>query len=102
MLFEEFTNPIMSERRDSEEKSSPDSEAPEPKAGYSDPELARTLDRVAVAYPYYKRGNEAFMKYTQRALKHSEESAQEQSAQIADLNREIEDIKQVIARLQQK
>lgn len=102
MLFEEFTNPIMPERRDSEEKSSPDSEAPEEKAGYSDPELARTLDRVAVAYPYYKRGAEGFMKYTQRALKHSEESAQEQSAKIAELSSEIEDIKQVIAKLAQR
>jgi hypothetical protein len=95
MFFEEFTNPIIPERRQAQQE-------PEPKAGYSDPELARTLDRVATRYPYYKRGPEGFMKFTQRALKHSEETDQEHSARIAELADEIEQLKQTIARLHQK
>ena len=91
MLFEEFTDPIMPERREPEEK--PD---------YSDPELARTLDRVATRYPYYKRGPEGFMKFTQRALKHSEETDQEHAARIAALADEIEQLKQTIAKLHQR
>lgn len=91
MLFEEFTDPIMPERRE-----------PEEKPGYSDPELARTLDRVATHYPYYKRGPEGFTKFTQRALMHSEETDQEHSARIAELADEIKQLKQTIARLHQK
>jgi hypothetical protein len=91
MLFEEFTDPIMPERRE-----------PEEKPGYSDPELARTLDRVAAHYPYYKRGPEGFMKFTQRALKHSEETDQEHSARIAELADEIEQLKQTVAKLHQR
>jgi hypothetical protein len=92
MFFEEFTDPIIPERRQSQQE-------PEPKAGYSDPELARTLDRVAVRYPYYKRGAEGFMKYAQRAIKHSEETDQEHEAKIAQMSDEIEQLKQTIARL---
>jgi hypothetical protein len=92
MLFEEFTDPMLPERRNSEEE----------KAGYSDPELARTLDRAAARYPYYKRGNEAFMKFAQRALKHSEETDQEHTARIAELSDEIEQLKQTIAKLHQR
>jgi len=92
MFFEEFTDPIIPERRQSQQE-------PEPKAGYSDPELARTLDRVAVRYPYYKRGAEGFMKYAQRAIKHSEETDQEHTAKIAQMSDEIEQLKQTIAKL---
>jgi hypothetical protein len=92
MFFEEFTDPIIPERRQSQQE-------PEPKAGYSDPELARTLDRVAVRYPYYKRGAEGFMKYAQRAIKHSEETDQEHEAKIAQVSDEIEQLKQTIAKL---
>jgi hypothetical protein len=95
MLFEEFTDPIMPERRQAQQE-------PEPKAGYSDPELARTLDRVAAHYPYYKRGPEGFMKFTQRALKHSEETDQEHSARIAQMSDEIEQLKQTISKLQSR
>jgi metal-responsive CopG/Arc/MetJ family transcriptional regulator len=91
MLFEEFTDPIMPERQE-----------PKEKPGYSDPELARTLDRVAAHYPYYKRGSEGFMKFAQRALKHSEETDQEHAARIAELADEIEQLKQTIAQLHQK
>lgn len=92
MFFEEFTDPIIPERRQSQQE-------PEPKAGYSDPELARTLDRVATRYPYYKRGPEGFMKFAQRALKHSEETDQEHEVKIAQMSDEIEQLKQTIARL---
>jgi metal-responsive CopG/Arc/MetJ family transcriptional regulator len=88
MLFEEFTDPIMPERRE-----------PEEKPGYSDPELARTLDRVSARYPYYKRGSEGFMKFAQRAIKHSEETDQEHEAKIAQVSDEIEQLKQTIAKL---
>jgi hypothetical protein len=92
MFFEEFTDPIIPERRQSQQE-------PEPRAGYSDPELARTLDRVSARYPYYKRGAEGFMKYAQRALKHSEETDQEHESKIAQMSDEIEQLKQTIARL---
>jgi cell division protein FtsB len=86
MLFEEFTDPILPERRDKESE-------------YSDPELARTLARAYTRYPYYKRGPEVFMKYTQRALKHSEETDQAHAAKIAQMSDEIEQLKQTIAKL---
>jgi hypothetical protein len=92
MFFEEFTDPILPERRQAQQE-------PEPKPGYSDPELARTLDRVAARYPYYKRGPEGFMKYAQRAIKHSEETDQEHEAKIAQMSDEIEQLKQTIAKL---
>jgi len=92
MFFEEFTDPIIPERRQSQQE-------PEPKAGYSDPELARTLDRVSARYPYYKRGTEGFMKFAQRALQHSEETDQEHTAKIAQMSDEIEQLKQTIAKL---
>jgi hypothetical protein len=92
MFFEEFTDPIIPERRQSQQE-------PEPKAGYSDPELARTLDRVSARYPYYKRGAEGFMKFTQRALQHSEETDQEHEVKIAQMADEIEQLKQTIAKL---
>jgi hypothetical protein len=90
MFFEEFTDPIIPERRQAQQ---------EPKAGYSDPELARTLDRVSARYPYYKRGPEGFMKFAQRAIKHSEETDQEHEAKIAQMSDEIEQLKQTIAKL---
>jgi hypothetical protein len=89
MFFEEFTDPIIPKRR----------QASESKTGYSDPELARTLDRVSARYPYYKRGPEGFMKFAQRALMHSEETDQEHTAKIAQMSDEIEQLKQTIARL---
>jgi hypothetical protein len=92
MFFEEFTDPILPERRQAQQE-------PEPKAGYSDPELARTLDRVSARYPYYKRGPEGFMKFAQRALKHSEETDQEHTAKIAQMSDEIEQLKQTISKL---
>lgn len=93
MLFEEFTDPILPERK------SKDQEEP---AGYTDPELARTLDRVAVHYPYYKRGVEGFMKYAQRAIRHSEENDQTHAEKIDALSAEIEQLKDLIAKLQQR
>jgi hypothetical protein len=92
MLFEEFTDPIMPERRQAQQEL-------QPKAGYSDPELSRTLTRASARYPYYKQGPEVFMKFTQRALKHSEETDQEHADKIAQLSDEIEQLKQTIAKL---
>jgi hypothetical protein len=43
-----------------------------------------------------------FVKFTPRALKHSKETDQEQSAQIAELAEEIAQVKQAITRLHQK
>ena len=93
MLFEEFTDPILPERRSKDQEET---------AGYTDPELARTLDRVTARYPYYKRGPEAFMKYAQRALKHSEETDQEHDEKINTLSAEIEQLKDLIAKLHQR
>lgn len=92
MLFEEFTNPIMPERQETEE----------PQPSYTDPELARVIDRVSAKYPYYKKGTEGFMKYASRAIRHSEEADQEHTARFDQLDREIADLKQTIAKLQQR
>jgi hypothetical protein len=90
MLFEEFTDPILPERKNDD------------RISYADPELSRTLTRMSARYPYYKRGPEVFMKYAQRALKHSEETDQEHSARIIELSAEIEELKNLIAKLHQQ
>jgi hypothetical protein len=94
MLFEEFTDPILPERKNDDRE--------DDRIGYADPELARTLDRVATHYPYYRRGVEGFMKYAQRAIRHSEETDQEHSARIVELSAEIEELKSLIAKLHQR
>lgn len=91
MLFEEFTNPIIPERQEPEEKS-----------GYSDPTLSRTVSQAAVKYPYYKTGTQAFMKYASRAIQHSEEADQEHQDRIDQLDQEVAELKQTIAKLQQR
>lgn len=91
MLFEEFTDPLLPERREKDSD-----------VGYSDPELARTLDRVSAHYPYYKRGVEGFMKYATRAIKHSDESDHEQAVAIEQLRQEIDQVKAELAKLKQR
>jgi cell division protein FtsB len=54
---------------------------------------------VSARYPYYKRGTEGFMKFAQRAIKHSEETDHEHEAKIAQMSDEIEQLKQTIAKL---
>jgi hypothetical protein len=66
---------------------------------YSDPELARTLAHASVKYPYYKTGQEGFMKYVQRSLKHSEEQDQEHDQEIDEIGRELDELKAVIKKL---
>jgi hypothetical protein len=66
---------------------------------YSDPELARTLAHASVKYPYYKTGQEGFMKYVQRSLKHSEEQDREHDQEIEEISRELEELKVVIKKL---
>ena len=69
---------------------------------YTDPELARTLAQASVKYPYYKTGQEGFMKYVQRGLKNSEEQSQQQSQEIEELRDEIEQLKKSIHALSRK
>jgi predicted RNase H-like nuclease (RuvC/YqgF family) len=69
---------------------------------YTDPELARTLAQASVKYPYYKTGQEGFMKYVQRGLKNSEEQSQQQSQEIEELRDEIEQLKKSIQALSRK
>ena len=69
---------------------------------YTDPELARTLARASVKYPYYKTGQEGFMKYVQRGLKHSEQQSEQHSQEIEEIQRELEELKSVIKKLATK
>jgi len=69
---------------------------------YSDPELARVLAQASVKYPYYKTGQEGFMKYVQRSLKHSEEQDQEHDQEIQELRDEVEELKRAIQALSRK
>jgi hypothetical protein len=66
---------------------------------YTDPELARTLARASVKYPYYKTGQEGFMKYVQRSLKHSEEQSEQHSQEIDKIQQELNELKSVIKKL---
>ena len=69
---------------------------------YTDPELARTLAQASVKYPYYKTGQEGFMKYVQRGLKHSEAQSEQQSREIEELRDEVAELKKAIQALSQK
>jgi len=66
---------------------------------YTDPELARTLAQASVKYPYYKTGQEGFMKYTQRSIKHSQENDEQHDREIQELRDEIDQLKTVIKKL---
>ena len=88
-LDELYTQPLP-ERRERDEGE---------KVRYTDPELARTLAQASVKYPYYKTGQEGFMKFTQRSLKHSRETDEQHSQEIQELRDEIEELKQVIKKL---
>ena len=67
---------------------------------YADPELARTLAQASVKYPYYKTGQEGFMKYVQRSLKHSIENDEQHNQEIQSVRDEIEQLKAAIKKLQ--
>jgi SMC interacting uncharacterized protein involved in chromosome segregation len=66
---------------------------------YTDPELARTLAQASVKYPYYKTGQEGFMKYTQRSIKHSQAADEQHDREIQELRDEIDQLKTVIKKL---
>jgi hypothetical protein len=93
MRLDELYQQLVPERRD------PDEGEP---VRYSDPELARTLAHASVKYPYYKTGQEGFMKYVQRSLKHSEEQDREHDQEIEEINRDLEELKNTLQRLIQK
>jgi len=69
---------------------------------YSDPELARTLAYASAHYPNYKKKPEAFMKWASRAINHSEEQDTMHNSQFAELHREINDLKNLVAKISQR
>ncbi len=93
MRLDELYNQPLPERRGQDEG--------EP-VRYTDPELARTLARASVKYPYYKTGQEGFMKYVQRGLKHSEAQSEQHSQEIEELRSEIDQLKKNIQALSRK
>jgi hypothetical protein len=66
---------------------------------YADPELARTLAQASVKYPYYKTGQEGFMKFVQRSLKHSEQNDQEHEQKLQQLESDIDELRQLLKRV---
>jgi len=66
---------------------------------YEDPELARAMDKIGVRYPYYKKKPEAFMKWAQRAIKHSEEADEKHDAEFIEMHQELEQLKQLFAKI---
>jgi cell division protein FtsB len=91
MRLDELYSQAIHERRDRDEG--------EP-VRYADPELARTLAQASVKYPYYKTGQEGFMKYVQRSLKHSEQNDKQHNQEIQSVRDEIEQLKAAIKKLQ--
>lgn len=66
---------------------------------YTDPELARTLAYAGVHYPNFKKRPEAFMKWASRAIMHSEEQDTKHNSQFADIHHELDQIKQILAKI---
>lgn len=69
---------------------------------YTDPELARTLAYAGAHYPNYKKKPEAFMKWASRAITHSEEQDNLHNQQFAELHHELDDLKQLLARISKR
>lgn len=67
-----------------------------------DPELQNIISYAKKHYPSSPSKMQAFMKYAQRGLKHSEENDREQNAEIAALANKINQLDQKIAQLDQK
>jgi hypothetical protein len=93
-LDELYSQPLPERRKPSRDEGEP--------VRYADPELARTLAQASVKYPYYKTGQEGFMKFVQRSLKHSEQNDEQHNQKIQDLEQEIEQLRQAIKSLSKK
>lgn len=65
-----------------------------------DPETDRFMKYAQQHYPNAPSKQQAFIKYVQRALKHSEEEDTEQDSKITQLSKEIEELKQAVAQTQ--
>lgn len=65
-----------------------------------DPETDRFIKYAQQHYPNAPSKQQAFIKYVQRALKHSEEEDTEQDSKINQLSKEIEQLKQAVAQTQ--
>lgn len=64
-----------------------------------DSEFARIINFAKQHYPYSKSKQEAFFKFVQRALGHSEEDDSRQDDEIEQLKREIDQIKNKLSQL---
>lgn len=65
-----------------------------------DPESEKLLRFAQQHYPTASSKQQAFVKFVQRALKHSEEEDNEHDAEISQINQEIDKIKKVVNNLQ--
>jgi hypothetical protein len=68
---------------------------------YWDPEVKRKADKAYAHYPYYSRQG-ALLKAAVRGLAHSEENDQQQQARLDQIEQELADLKQSIAKLTQR
>lgn len=67
-----------------------------------DPELQNIISYAKKHYPSSPSKMQAFMKYAQRGLRHSEENDREQNAEISILADKINQLDQKLAQLSQK
>jgi hypothetical protein len=93
MRLDELYSQSLPERRDRDEG--------EP-VRYTDPELARTLAQASVKYPYYRTGQEGFMKFTQRSIKHSLENDERHDQEIQQIQKDIEELRQILDRIKRQ
>lgn len=66
----------------------------------ADPESEELLRYAQQHYPSAPTKQQAFIKFVQRALKHSEEEDKEQDNEIEQLNKDVAQIKQVVNKIQ--
>ena len=65
-----------------------------------DLEVQQLLRKAQQHYPHSQDKQQAFVKYAQRALKHSEEEDTQQDQEIAQLQQDVSQIKDVVKKLQ--
>lgn len=66
----------------------------------ADLEVQQLLRKAQQHYPHSQDKQQAFVKYAQRALKHSEEEDTQQDQEIAQLQQDVSQIKDVVKKLQ--
>ena len=70
----------------------------EPGSEWADPHLQKKMQFAQAHYPYYSSPGAALTKLLVRGIQHSEEKDETHDQQLADLEREIFDIKKSLAK----